>query len=66
MVNAVDEPWLTRAFIGLIVPPDPDDVETVYWFNVKLAMTVQGPVMVPVVKVLPTRLPPQPLTLPIL
>ena len=66
MVNTVVDPWLTRALVGLIVPPDPADVETVYWFRVKLAVTVQGPVMVPVVKVLPVRVPPQPLKVPML
>jgi len=66
MVNVVVEPWLIRADTGLMLPLDPADVDTGYWFKVKLAVTMQGPVMVPVVKVLPIRLPPQPFTVPML
>jgi hypothetical protein len=47
-----------------MLPPDPAEAETGYWFNVNVADTVQGPVMVPVINVLPTRLPPQPFTIP--
>ena len=45
MVNVVDDPWLTRALVGLMLPPDPADVETVYWFRVNAADTVHGPLI---------------------
>ncbi len=47
-----------------MVPPVPALVETRYGFRVKLAVTVQRPVIAPVVNVFPERLPPQPETAP--
>ena len=53
---------MTETELGEMVPPVPALVETVFELIVKLAETVQLPVMAPVVKVLPDKLPPQPLT----
>ena len=60
-VKVVFNPWLTVRDVGLIDPPVPADVLTVYVFSVNVALTVQAPVMAPVVYVVPTKLPPQPL-----
>ena len=61
-VKVVVDPWLTLLEVGVIVPPVPTDVETVYEFKVKVAETVHAAVIAPVVYVLPDRVPPQPVT----
>ncbi len=48
-VKVVVAPWPPKAEVGLMVPPVPVVVETRYWFSVKLAFTVQAPVIGPVV-----------------
>ena len=38
------EPWFTvRAAVGLMLPPDPAEGVTVYYFKVNIALTVQAP-----------------------
>jgi hypothetical protein len=61
-VKVVVEPCSTTALAGVTVPPVIAAIETVYFFNLKDAVTEHGAVIGPVVKVAPDSTPPQPAT----